>query len=103
MAGVRSRVMIVSNNGIGLEHAWVAIRPAVLHVLPPRPQAVQSDGQGSHRKHADHQVERPGLAQSCGQTGRLTGSMPGEAVPATRLGGKAWRPWLPVLVGQPVW
>src|SRR5260370_13396566 len=79
--------MVMSHHGIGLVRPRHAIGPIILHVLPPASQAVQADDQGSHGRHAGHQIHGPVLPASCGRTVRLIGSMPGETLAAQALRG----------------
>src|SRR5260370_9592740 len=98
MAGMRSRVMIMSNDSIGLVRTRHTIGPVILHVLPPASQAVQANDQGGHGRHAGHQVHRPALPAPCGRVLLLTRRIPGETLAAQALpeGGPHGLP--PVLV-----
>src|SRR5258707_5456713 len=89
--------MIMAYHGIGLIRPRHAIRPVVLHVLPPAAQAVQADDQGGHGRHARHQVHRPVLPASPGSMRLWTGSLPGKAL---ALWGSREHGLPPVLVWQ---
>src|SRR5260221_4514135 len=92
--------MIMSNDGIGFIRRGLAIHRAVLHPLPPASQAVPTDDQGGHGRHAGHQVHRPVPATSCGRTLLLTRRRPGETLAAQALRGSGQHSLPPVLVGQ---
>jgi hypothetical protein len=92
--------MIVSNDGIGLVRPGIAIRPAVLHPLPPTADTVQADEQSSHSRHAGHQVHRPVPAPSPGRARLLSGSLPGKALAAQVLWGSREHGLPPVLMRQ---
>src|SRR5260221_8053220 len=94
--------MVVPTHSISLIRPRHAIRPVILHVLPPAAQAIQADDQGSHGRHTGHQVDRPMLTASCGRALLLTGSLPGETLAAQALRGSRQYGLPPILVGQRV-
>src|SRR5260221_589773 len=94
--------MIMSHHSIGLIRPGIAIRPAILHPLPPASDIVQADDQDGHGHHAGHQVHRPVFVPSLRRTWLLARSISGETLAAQVLWG-SWEHGLPpVLMRQRV-
>src|SRR5260370_1439827 len=94
--------MIMSHHSIGLIRPGIAIRPAILHPLPPASDIVQADDQDGHGHHSGHQVHRPVFVPSLRRTWLLARSISGETLAALLLWGSGSHGLPPVLIMQRV-